>query len=267
MICYFLSNNHCPIIKWRLGSKRQLHLDSGLIAQLPWAKVKDDGKGKKNYSKKDLEQLKSLLWNNMDSDKEPLAWKRKSCLCFGLSRIRGQENWRVSCFMWQLKFFQEQENTVKPGTSSPTTKQSWEHSDMTRLLGIPLDLTGESPSRYLSDEGIQAIKFLASCHLRWRLEITVWDWKENVIEGGTSIMCNWCCQEVRYFDKQMKGEKRMQNRSWSPISCKVQTSSYSYFPCASASLHEMLGCLLKETQNLLLYQKEQVHHTKALVLP
>lgn len=157
---YFLSNNHCPTIKCMLGSKSQLHLDSGWIAQLRWAKVKDDGKRKKNYSKKDLEQLKRLLWNNMDPEKEPLAWKRKSCLCFGLSGIRGQKIWRASCFMWQPKFFQEQKNTVKAGAASPTTKQSWEHSDMTRLLGLPLDLTGESPSWYLSDEGIQAIKHL-----------------------------------------------------------------------------------------------------------
>lgn len=34
-------------LKCRLRSKRQLPLDSGLIAQLPQAKVKDDGKGKK----------------------------------------------------------------------------------------------------------------------------------------------------------------------------------------------------------------------------
>lgn len=45
--CYFLSNNQSPIIKCRQGSKRQLCLDSGLIAQLPQAKVKNNGKRKK----------------------------------------------------------------------------------------------------------------------------------------------------------------------------------------------------------------------------
>lgn len=40
------------------------------------------------------------------------------------------------------------------------------------------------------------------------------------------------------------------------------------FPHAPASAHEMLGHLSpQQTQNLLLYQEKQVHHTKALVLP
>lgn len=37
--------------------KEAAHSDSGLIAQLSQAKVKDDGQRKKNYSKKNLEQL------------------------------------------------------------------------------------------------------------------------------------------------------------------------------------------------------------------
>lgn len=45
--------------------------------------------------------------------------------------------------MWQPKFFQKQENTVKVGARSPTTKRSWEHRDVIKLLGLPPDLAGE----------------------------------------------------------------------------------------------------------------------------
>lgn len=56
------------------------------------------GRERKKQNKEDLEQLNRYYCGTPDPEKEVLTWKRKGCLCFGWSMIRGQKT-QKSCLM------------------------------------------------------------------------------------------------------------------------------------------------------------------------
>lgn len=166
--------------------------------------------------------------------------------------------------MWQLQVFQEQENTVKAGALFLTPKGSWEHRQAPRAsLGA---LWGKSFS--VAEEGIPSLStwLPATCGDGWGLP---WGIGRKVgLEVETETMHSWCYLGLRCFAKQMKGRNKCTIRADHQFLVKGSIQLQLFFPHAPAGKCKMVGHLpLKQTQDLLLYQKKQAHHTTALVLP